>query len=105
MIERDERVTRAVCDACRSSLLDDVGGPRPVLNRGVLRSEFGYGSVPAALDPAASSTAARYDLCGTCFIRACDALGLPAHDGDRVVPPGPRGSGGRGRHGFPSLDA
>jgi hypothetical protein len=82
MIEREETVIRAVCDACRASLLDDVGGHRPNLNRGVLKSEFGYGSTPAALDPMGSSLVAKYDLCGKCFVKACDAVGLPAHDGE-----------------------
>ncbi len=53
------------------------------INRGVLENDFGYGAEPASLDPCGASMVAAYDLCGLCFVKACHAVGLKAHDTDK----------------------
>jgi hypothetical protein len=82
MIERKEEIVKAVCDACGASLLHDICPGEPILLRGILKNDFGFGAEPAALDPLGASVVANYDLCGACFVKACHAIGLPAHDGD-----------------------
>lgn len=82
MIERKIEVVKATCDACGASLLHEIGGSGPIINRGVLRNDFGYGCKPSELDALGASFAANYDLCGACFVKACHAVGLPAHDTD-----------------------
>lgn len=82
MIERKEEIVKAVCDACGASLLHKFSLGPPSLLRGTLKNAFGYGCEPAALDPLGASVVANYDLCGSCFVKACHAVGLPAHDGD-----------------------
>ncbi len=84
MIEKETKIKKAVCDACKASLIDKEAPHN--LNRGILRNDFGYGSEPAQLDPCGASLVAHYDLCGKCFVKACRAVGLPAHDGDAHQP-------------------
>ncbi len=81
MIKRKTEITKAVCDACGNTLIDPHIPDN--LNRGILKNDFGYGSEPAALDPCGASHVADYDLCGPCFVKACRAVGLKAHDEDK----------------------
>ncbi len=83
MIKMKTTIESATCDACKDDLVDK--DPLRNLQRGTLRNNFGYGAEPGPLDPCGATLVADYDLCGRCFVKACHAVGLPAHDGDKVA--------------------
>ncbi len=81
MIKKKTIIEAATCDGCGGDLVDKEEPHN--LQRGTLRNDFGYGAEP--LDPCGATLVADYDLCGRCFVKACHAVGLPAHDGDKVA--------------------
>jgi len=81
MIKKTTTIDVAICDGCKGPLVDKYEPHN--LQRGILKNDFGYGAKPAELDPCGANLVADYDLCGKCFVKACHAVGLPAHDGDK----------------------